>query len=82
MPVIVPAMRARRQGVAKVFEQMFRLDGKTAVVTGAGSGFGGRSYLLRREPAPEGSDLQVTVRLDDEAGAAAARARDDERLFV
>ena len=48
----------------------WRQKGSRVLVDGAGSGFGGRSYLLRREPAPEGSDLQVTVRLDDEAGAA------------
>ena len=40
-------------------------------VEGLGTGFGGRSYLLHLEPAPEGShELTVTVRLENESGAA------------
>ncbi len=40
-------------------------------VEGAGTGFGGRSYILHRQPAPEAaSDVTVTVRLQDESGAA------------
>lgn len=37
---------------------------------GPGSGFGGRSYVLHREPMTSGAELQVTVRLSDESGAA------------
>jgi len=41
------------------------------LVDGAGSGFGGRAFLLRRETAPEPPfEISVSVRLDDEAGAA------------
>lgn len=41
------------------------------LVEGAGAGFGGRSYLLSKSPAPEGpSDISVQVRLNDESGAA------------
>jgi len=41
------------------------------LVDGVGSGFGGRSFLLRREAAPEPTfELSVSVRLDDEGGAA------------
>lgn len=40
-------------------------------VEGAGSGFGGRSYLIRQNPAPESAyEVTVTVRLQDESGAA------------
>ncbi len=40
-------------------------------VEGWGTGFGGRSYLLYQEPAPEPTyELTVTVRLQDESGAA------------
>ena len=48
----------------------WRQKGSRVLVDGVGSGFGGRSFLLRREAAPEGSELQVAVRLDDESGAA------------
>ncbi|MBM3849939.1 MAG: hypothetical protein FJ396_07085 [Verrucomicrobia bacterium] len=48
----------------------WRQKGSRVLVDGVGAGFGGRSYLLRREPAAEASELEVTVRLDDEAGAA------------
>lgn len=41
------------------------------MVDGAGDGFGGRSLCLSRESVPEAPfELAVTVRLDDEAGAA------------
>ncbi len=40
-------------------------------VEGTGAGFGGRSFVLRTEPAPElPYEVSVSVRLDDEAGAA------------
>jgi len=41
------------------------------VVDGTGSGFGGRSFVLDRNPAPAAPfDLSVSTRLDDESGAA------------
>src|SRR5262249_61041500 len=41
------------------------------IVEGYGFGFGGRSLCLSKRPAPEVPfELQVTVKLDDEAGAA------------
>jgi len=43
----------------------------TLRVEGLGSGFGGRAFVLSRQPAPDdGFDLTVTVRLEDESGAA------------
>jgi serine protease Do len=48
------------------------------VVEGAGSGFGGRTYLLAKTPAP-GPDfhLRTTVRLQDDSGAAGLVFGDD-----
>ena len=41
------------------------------LVDGAGTGFGGRSYLLQRQESPEAPcELTVTVRLGEESGAA------------
>ena len=40
-------------------------------VDGFGTGFGGRSYVMQRNPAPEAPyEVTVTVRLKDESGAA------------
>lgn len=41
------------------------------LVEGAGSGFGGRTFAMHRQPMPEGpAEVSVQVRLDDESGAA------------
>ncbi|MFM7102277.1 MAG: transglutaminase family protein [Verrucomicrobiota bacterium] len=49
----------------------WRRKGDRVVVDGAGEGFGGRSMLWRNAPAPATPfELAVTVKLDDEAGAA------------
>jgi regulator of sirC expression with transglutaminase-like and TPR domain len=48
-------------------------------VEGAGAGFGGRAYLLKRDAAQEGTELQVSVRLDDNSGAAGLIFAGDEK---
>lgn len=56
----------------------WRQKGSRVLVDGVGAGFGGRSYLLSRDPAPEGSELEVSVRLDDDSGAAGLVFAGDE----
>ena len=54
-----------------LFGARWRRRGGKIIVEGPGSGFGGRSICLsRQEPPPTPYEVAVTVRLDDEAGAA------------
>lgn len=54
-----------------LFDAHWRRRGGVIQVEGAGSGFGGRSLCLSKQPVPEPPyEVAVTVRLDDEAGAA------------
>ena len=56
----------------------WRQKGGRILVEGTGAGFGGRAYLLKRDAAPEGTELQVAVRLDDNSGAAGLIFAGDE----
>jgi regulator of sirC expression with transglutaminase-like and TPR domain len=56
----------------------WRQKGNRILADGAGSGFGGRSYLLKRDLLPVGGELQVKVRLDNESGAAGLIFAGDE----
>jgi S1-C subfamily serine protease/regulator of sirC expression with transglutaminase-like and TPR domain len=53
-----------------LFGARWRQKGGRILVEGAGTGFGGRALLLSREAPSAPLELAVTVKLDDEAGAA------------